>query len=150
MFMIKSNGNLANPLPLLFDDFFNRDLFNSGRSHFSNTHSTIPAVNIKETGSQYEVELAAPGMKKEDFKIQLDGQKLTISSEKSTEEETNEADTYRNREFSYESFSRTFTLAQEVIDTEKIEARYENGLLRLLVPKKESARIKSPKLIEIS
>ena len=149
MFMIKSNGGLTDQLPLLFDDFFNRDLFNSGRSHFSPTHTTIPAVNIRETADQYEVELAAPGMKKEDFKIQLDGQKLTISSEKTTEEDNNSLE-YRNREFSYQSFSRTFTLAQEVIDTEKIEARYENGVLYLTVPKKETAKLKAPRLIQIS
>ena len=82
MTLVKRNGNLLNPLPMIFDDFFNRDLFNWGNSNFSDTNTTIPAVNIKETAENYEVEVAAPGMTKKDFKVELDGNSLTISSEK--------------------------------------------------------------------
>ena len=152
MLTINRTGRLQNPLPLLFDDFFNREVFNNGLMHSSATATTIPAVNIKETSEQYEVELAAPGMQKSDFKIQLDGQKLTISSEKETTHE-NEGENnfqYINREYSYQSFSRTFTLRDEVLDTEKIEAKYENGVLSLLVPKKEHAKQKAPRLINVS
>ena len=83
MTLVKRNGNLLNPLPVLFDDFFNRDLFNWGNSNFSDTNTSIPAVNIKETVENYEVEVAAPGMSKKDFKVELDGNSLTISSERS-------------------------------------------------------------------
>lgn len=150
MTLVKRNGSLLNPLPMLFDDFFNRDLFNWNNLHFSNTNTTIPAVNIKETAENYEVEVAAPGMTKKDFKVELDGNTLTIRSEKSTQREEKDLDRYYQKEFSYQSFQRTFTLQKEVVDIEKIEAKYENGLLHLLIPKKEEAKQKQPKLIQVS
>ncbi len=82
MTLLKRNGNLLNQLPVLFDDFINRDTFNWGLSNFSNSNTTIPAVNIKETNESYQVEVAAPGMLKNDFKVELEGNLLTISSEK--------------------------------------------------------------------
>ena len=82
MSLIKRNGNLFNSFPLLNDDFFTRDLFNWGLSNNSNTGTTIPAVNIKETADSFEVEMAAPGMTKKDFRIELDNNVLTITSEK--------------------------------------------------------------------
>ena len=150
MTLVKRNGNLLNPLPMLFDDFFNRDLFNWNNSNFSGTNTTIPAVNIKETPENYEVEVAAPGMTKNDFKIELDGNTLTISSEKSDEREDKEGENYSRKEFSYQSFQRTFTLPKEVVDIDKIQAKYENGLLHLLIPKKEEEKQKPPRLIQIS
>lgn len=150
MTIVKRNGNLQNHFPTLFDDFLNRDIFNWGLSHFSNSNTTIPAVNIKETADNYEVEVAAPGMKKKDFKVILEGNQLTISSEKTSENETEEAEKYRSREFSYQSFSRTFNLQRDVVDTEKIEAKYEDGVLHLLIPKMEHVKQKQPKLIEIA
>ena len=149
MTLLKRNG-VMNPLPMLFDDFLNRDMFNWKNDNFSETNTTIPAVNIKETSENYEVEVAAPGMTKKDFKVELDGSLLTISSEKSLTEESNEEHRYSRKEFSYQSFSRTFNLQKNVVDIEKIQARYENGLLHLLIPKKEEAKQKPPRLIEIS
>src|SRR3954468_17491246 len=110
MTLLKRNGSLYNPLPMIFDDFFNRDLFNWGNSNFSNTNTTIPAVNIKETAENYEVEVAAPGMTKKDFKVELDGHMLTISSEKSHQREDNNEGRYARKEFSYQSFQRSFNL----------------------------------------
>jgi len=150
MTLVKRNGSLINPLPMLFDDFFNRDVFNWNNVNFSNTNTTIPAVNIKETPEHYEVEVAAPGMTKNDFKVELDGNLLTISSEKSSQNEEREAERYSRREFSYQSFQRSFTLQKEVVDIDKIEAKYENGLLHLLIPKKEEVKQKPPRLIQIS
>jgi len=150
MTIVKRNGNLQNHFPTLFDDFLNRDIFNWGLSNFSDTNTTIPAVNIKETADNYEVEVAAPGMTKKDFKVVLEGNNLTISSERSTEKEQGEDVRYARREFSYQSFSRTFTLQKDVVDTEKIQAKYEDGVLHLLIPKMEHAKQKQPKLIEIS
>lgn len=149
MTLVKTNGNVMNPLPMLFDDFFNRDMFNWKNDNFSDTNTTIPAVNIKETSENYEVEVAAPGMTKKDFKVELDGSVLTISSEKSNTEETKEEERYSRKEFSYQSFSRTFNLHKNVVDIDKIQAKYENGLLHLLIPKKEEAKQKPPRLIEI-
>ena len=149
MTIVKRNGNLQNHFPTLFDDFLDRDIFNWGLSNFSDTNTTIPAVNIKETSDNYEVEVAAPGMTKKDFKVVLDGNTLTISSEKEAKKEQNEDVRYSSREFSYQSFSRTFTLQKDVVDTENIQAKYEDGVLHLLIPKKEQAKQKQPKLIEI-
>lgn len=149
MTIVKRNGNFQNHFPTLFDDFLNRDIFNWGLSNFSDTNTTIPAVNIKETFDNYEVEVAAPGMSKKDFKVLLEGNTLTISSEMTTQKEQNEEVRYCSREFSYQSFSRTFTLQKDVVDTENIQAKYDDGVLHLLIPKKEHAKQKQPKLIEI-
>ena len=134
---------------MLFDDSLKGDLFNWNHSNFSDTDTTIPAVNIKETPDHYTVEVAAPGLKKEDFKIELDGNSLTIRSEKSREEENNE-ERYSRKEFSYQSFQRTFTLHNEVVDMDKIEAKYQNGLLNLVIPKKDEAKPKPARQIEIA
>ena len=109
----------------------------------------MPSVNIRETADNYEVEVAAPGMEKKDFKITLDGNLLTISSSKQQSgEETN--DRYTRREFSYQAFQRSFELPKDVVDEDNINARYENGLLYLSIPKREEAKKKEPKMIEIS
>lgn len=150
MTIVKRNGNLMSHFPTLFDDFLNRDFFNWGLTNYSDTNTTIPAVNIKETADNYVVEVAAPGMTKKDFRVQLDGNLLTISSEKTSEKENKEEVRYTNREFSYQSFSRTFNLQKDVVDTEKIEAKYEDGVLHLMIPKKEQAKQQQPRLIEIA
>ena len=150
MTLLKRNGTLLNPLPVLFDDFLNRDLFNWGNSNFSDTNTTVPAVNIKETAENYEVEVAAPGMTKKDFKVEFDGNNLIISSERSHQKEEREDERYSRKEFSYQSFQRSFNLQKDVVDIEKIQAKYENGLLHLLIPKKEEAKQKPPRLIQIS
>lgn len=134
----------------LFDDFFSKDILNWGQNNNSTTNTTIPLVNIKETNGNFEVEMAAPGMRKNDFKVELDGNVLTITSEKRDENEVKEDERYTRREFSYQSFQRSFQLPKEVVDADKIEAKYDNGVLRLVVPKKEEAKPKPPKMIQIS
>ena len=89
-------------------------------------------------------------MTKKDFKVQLEGNILTISSEKTTEKKEKDDARYTSREFSYQSFSRTFNLQRDVVDAEKIQAKYEDGVLHLLIPKKEHVKQKQPRLIEIS
>ena len=150
MTIVKRNGNQQNTFPALFNDFFTRNMFDWGESNYSNTGTTIPAVNIRETNEAFEVEMAAPGMKKNDFKIELEGNLLTISSETSNQTEEKEGDRYSRREFSYLSFQRSFTLAKDVLDAEKIKAKYEDGVLRLHIPKKEEVKQKPPRLIQIS
>ncbi|WP_294237089.1 Hsp20/alpha crystallin family protein [uncultured Chryseobacterium sp.] len=145
----RNNGSL---LPAgtrtLFDDFFSRELFNWGNTNFSSTLTTVPSVNIKENDNHFEVEVAAPGMQKDDFRITLDGNLLTISSSKKNETEESK-DYYTRREFSYQSFQRSFELAKDVVDEEHIEAKYENGVLKLIIPKTEKAKKQAPRLIEI-
>ena len=150
MTIVKRNGNPQNTFPALFNDFFTRNMFDWGESNYSNTGTTIPAVNIRETNEAFEVEMAAPGMKKNDFKIELEGNILNISSETSNQTEEKEGDRYSRREFSYQSFERSFTLAKDVLDAEKIKAKYEDGVLRLHIPKKEEVKQKPPRLIQIS
>ncbi len=152
MSLIKRNKNLLPSFSRFWDDddFFNRNLTNWGVSNFSDMGSTLPAVNIRETEDAYEVEMAAPGMNKEDFKIELDNNILTISSEKTEEREEDGKEKYSRKEFSYQSFQRSFNLPKEVVDEEKIEAYYKNGVLHLSIPKREEAKQKPPRKIKIA
>ena len=136
--------------PTMFDDFFTRDLWNWNTDNHSSTKTTIPAVNVKESDKNFQVEVAAPGMSKEDFKIELESNLLTISSEKQSEKEVKEEEKYTKKEFSYQSFQRSFQLPKEVIDIENIEAKYENGVLYLLIPKKEEVKQKTSRTIKIA
>jgi HSP20 family protein len=145
----RRNHDGFSDLPLFFNDMFTKDLFNWGLSNFSNTGTTIPAVNVKETADNFEVEMAAPGMKKDDFKIELDGSMLTISSERQNQTEEKDEEKYNRKEFSYQSFYRSFQLPKEVVDADKINARYENGVLYLLIPKREEVKQKPRRTIEI-
>jgi HSP20 family protein len=147
---VKRNGNLLNTLPGLFDDFFAKDLFDWNNANFSMQGTSLPAVNVKETAENFEVEMAAPGMKKEDFKVELNNNVLTISSEKQNEHEEKEGEKYTRKEFNYQSFQRSFTLAKEAVDADNIQAKYDNGVLRLLIPKREEVKQKPSRLINIS
>src|SRR3954469_13973969 len=113
MSIIRKRNDGFSDLPLLFNDFFTKDLFNWGTNNFSNTGTTIPAVNIKETADHFEVEMAGPGMKKDDFKVELAGTLLTISSEREQEREEKGGQQYSRKEFSYQSFQRSFQLPKE-------------------------------------
>jgi HSP20 family protein len=95
------------------------------------------------------VEMAAPGMDKKDFKIEIDGSALTISSEKQNESEEKDGENFNRREFSYQSFYRTFHLPKEVVNADKIEAKYENGILRLEIAKRDEAKQKPARLINV-
>lgn len=139
----------SNQYPSLFDRFFENDLFDWSNRNYSNTNTTLPAVNIKENGENFEVEMAAPGFSKEEFKIELNNDLLTIISEKRVENEIKEGQTFTKREFSYQSFSRSFTLPHTA-DSGKIEAKYENGILRVIIPKKEEAKPLPSRQISIS
>jgi HSP20 family protein len=138
----------SNQYPSLFDRFFDNDMFDWSNRNFSNTNTTLPSVNIKESNDDFEVEVAAPGLTKNDFKIELNHDLLTISSEKEVENETKEGQQFSLREFSYQSFSRSFTLPNTA-DSEKIGAKYDNGILRIIIPKKEEAKPRPARKIEI-
>ncbi len=137
-----------NELPSLFDRFFSNELEGWNRKNFSNTNTTLPAVNVKENTDTYEVEVAAPGFEKSDFNIELNNDILTISSDKQTNNEANDDEKITRQEFSYQSFTRSFTLP-ELVEDEKISAKYENGILSISIPKKEEAKPKPVKQIEI-
>ncbi len=137
-----------NQLPSMFDRFFEGDLFDWSNRNFSPTNTTLPSVNIKENNDEFKVEVAAPGFDKGDFKLELNHDLLTISSEKKVEHETKEGEQFTKREFSYQSFSRSFTLPNTA-DGERIEANYENGILRVSIPKKEEAKPRPARMIEI-
>lgn len=130
-----------------FDNFFENSLGTEFLSNF-NTGITLPAVNIKENSDNFILELAIPGMKKSDFTIDVENKVLSISSEvKRENEETN--DNYTRREFGYSSFKRTFTLPDSV-ESDKVKATYKDGILMVTLPKREEAKQKPPKRIEIS
>ena len=150
MSIIKRNNDPYSGMPTLFNDFFTRDLWNWGLNNNSTTNTTIPAVNVREDNDNFYVEVAAPGMKKEDFNVELDGATLTISSERQNQQEQKEGEKYSRKEFSYQSFQRVFELPAHVVDAEHIQAKYENGLLDLTIPKKEEAKQRPPRTIQIS
>lgn len=142
-------ARFSNQLPSLFDRFFENELFDWSNRNYSDTNTTLPSVNIKENQESFEVEMAAPGFSKADFKIELNHDVLTISSEKKVENELKKDEHCTRREFSYQSFSRSFTLPNSA-DSDKIKANYENGILRINIPKKEEAKPKPPKQISVS
>ena len=139
----------SNQTPSLFDRFFDGEMFDWSHRNFSNTNTTLPSVNIKDNADAFTVELAAPGFVKADFKIELNRNLLTISSDKKVENETKEGEVFTKREFSYQSFTRSFTLPQ-IADGDKIEASYDNGILTVLIPKREEAKPKPARMIEIN
>ena len=129
----------------LLDEIFNRSV-----SDFLGSEGVFnsPSANVIENKDSFVLDLAAPGLKKEDFKITVDNQKLTISAQKeqsSTEEKQGQ---WTRREFNFSSFQRSFSLPN-TIDSDKIEAQYFNGVLSLHIPKKEEAKDKDPRMIEI-
>jgi len=132
--------------PFLSDELFRKEQA-SNACLFENTVGA-PAVNIIENKDGFKLEVAAPGLAKEDFKISIELNKLTISSQKEKNAETTE-DRYVRKEFGSFSFSRSFTLPLTV-DQEKIEATHKDGILTVLIPKKEEAKLKETRSVAIN
>jgi HSP20 family protein len=144
MALIKRTG-----LPSLFSERWLTDLFDTDRffeTDWFRRMQVIPAVNVLEKDKEFEIELAAPGLEKKDFNITVDNGVLTISCEKETEKEDKDKN-YTRREYSYTNFSRSFTLPDNV-NADKVNARYENGILRLTLPKTKESTVK-PKSITV-
>jgi len=139
----------SNQLATNFDRFIENEM-NEVRNRNSTTSSTstFPTVNIKSNPDGYIVEMVAPGFEKEDFKIDFDNNLLTISSEKKEGSELKEDEKFTRKEFSYDSFTRSFTLPNSV-DGEQINASYTNGILGVVIPKKEEAKPKPPRTVEV-
>lgn len=143
MTLVKRKNNLW--FPSMLDEFLKPDWLGG----MENLGVNIPAVNIKETDTQFVLELAAPGKKKEDFHVEVDDNVLTISSETQTEHtEENKEERYTRKEFGFSSFKRSFTLPESVNEYE-IEAGYKDGVLTLTLPKREEALPKPKRMIEI-
>lgn len=136
--------------PSLFDKFFEGNLMDWNSRNFAGVNSTLPAVNVSENENEYKIDVAAPGMEKNDFKLNFDNGRLTISSEKKNEKEEKDGELVTRREFSYQSFQRSFTVPETVVDTEKISAKYNNGILHVILPKREEVKPKPAKEIKIS
>ena len=134
-------------LPNLVDEFFGRDLLSDFFEDVQRGVS-VPAVNISEGKNEFKIEVAAPGLTKDDFDVSVDDNMLTISSEKEQEDEKKEENFVR-REFNYSKFQRSFTLPESA-DAENIKAKHNEGILYVHIPKREEAKQKPPKQIDIS
>jgi HSP20 family protein len=132
--------------PSNLNGFFNKDLFPEFNTPaFS---GSVPAVNVVESKEGFRIEVAAPGLQKSDFTLNLEKNQLTISAQKEQKSEENE-EKYTRREFKYTSFQRTFTLPNSV-DAEKVVANYSEGILSIALPKREEAKEKPARQIEIA
>jgi HSP20 family protein len=154
--IVKSNGLEKrdafenNALPSLsswVDDLFNKSFAKDFVSNF-NSGMTLPAVNVKDNANDYIVEMAIPGLKKSDFNIDLDNKVLSVSAETSSQIEEEQSN-YSRREFGYSSFKRTFNLP-DTVEQDKITANYTDGILNILLPKRDEAKKKPAKSIKVS
>jgi HSP20 family protein len=134
------NANTLNGLPAIFNEIFNE------AAHTPN--KTAPAANIIEDEASFKIELAIPGFKKEDLKIEVRENTLKVWAEKEENKEE-KTETYLRKEFGFETFSRSFRLPKTV-ETDAIAANYDHGVLTLSIPKKEEAKPKEPKLISVN
>lgn len=141
MNLIKYNSK---GLENFIDNFFNRNIGDFLGSDFAISH---PSVNVVETEDNFRLELAAPGLEKEDFRVNIEKDYLKVSVEKKQESEVKE-DKYTRREFNYTTFKRSFQLP-DTVDTSEIGANYENGVLKITLPKKEEAKAPAARVIEI-
>jgi HSP20 family protein len=149
--LVKSNGTMFPAIPSLFDDLFTRGWLDSSLSNWRESGATLPAVNVMETNGDFRIEVAAPGMKRSDFKVELDNNILTISSQREDRnEEKDQNGNYTRREFSYQSFQRSFSLPENKVLGDKITARYVDGILHVIVPKAEDAKVKPAKQIAVA
>jgi HSP20 family protein len=135
----------------LFDEFLTKDFLNLSNEGVG-SRAVNPAVNIKETEKDFQLEVSAAGMNKEDFKLELDNNMLTVSAERKNEGNTNdEKGKYTRREFSYSSFSRSFTLPDNKVNEEAVNASYADGILHITLPKMEDEPIpEKKKLISVA
>ena len=132
-------------LPSLLDEFFGNEPTNFFKA---SSEYTMPSVNIAENKNEFKIDFAVPGLKKENFKIDVKNDVLKISSEKKETKEEKDEKVVRN-EFLYSSFKRTFILSDS-INSDKIEASYKDGILQVLIPKNEEAKEKPLRTIKIS
>lgn len=149
MKLIKTNNGFTPSYNSILDHFFTDDFLNwPATAKSRNNWGNLPATNIYEDENGYNVDLAVPGMKRDDFKIELKDDTLTISSQRK-DEKVESKDKYTRKEFNYSSFTRSFKLPENIIDGNSISAKYEAGVLKLSIPKKEEAKPQPTRMIEI-
>jgi HSP20 family protein len=146
MSLTKTNKNRS-LFPSLMSDFFDTDQFLTPRWFRGDLENTLPAVNITENGKAFHIELAAPGFNKGDFKVNIEENILTITAEKE-EEKKEENERFTRKEFSFNSFSRSFTLPNTV-NADQVDAKYTDGILKLSIPKKVEAKELPKKEIKV-
>lgn len=150
--LVKSNGGF----PTLFSDWLNPALLTSDFMDFDSEAPfqalrlgiNVPSANVAETPKEYMIDLAAPGLERKDFKVEINNHTLTVSSEKK-EEQKEEKNGYSRKEFSYSSFSRSFSLPENVKEG-SIDAKYQDGILKITIPKKEVTVTKPAREIAVS
>ena len=150
MTLARLSDNVFPSVPSLFNRFFDGDLMDWSNTNFAGTNSTLPAVNVLENDDEYRIEVAAPGMKKENFNINYENGRLTISSELKEEKKEGKKDNFTRREYLYQSFQRSFTVPEERVKSEKIQASYMDGILSITLPKRDEIKPKPAREIKIS
>lgn len=148
MTLVRRFNNQVPDIANIFDDFFGGDFF--GAPVRQGRKTSTPAVNVMENEDEYVIEVAAPGMKKDDFKVEVNNGVLSISAEmKEKDEQKDEEKGYTRREFCYSSFNRSFAIPKNEVDEGKIDASYKDGLLKIKLQKREEVKPKPARMIEI-
>lgn len=146
MTIVRRFNNQMPDISNIFDDFFGGDFYNAPAA---TGNRSVPAVNVRETKDEYEIEVAAPGLEKKDFKVEVNNNVLTISCEKEESREEKEKG-FTRREFSYTGFRRSFAIPRNEVDDSKIDAAYKDGILKLTLHKREEVKPKPSRMIEIN
>lgn len=150
MTLARLSNNEFPSLPSFVNRFFEGDLMDWSSSNFAGTNSTLPAVNVSENENEFLIHVAAPGMNKDAFKVNFENGRLTISSEIKDEKSEGNGNRYTRREYRYQSFQRSFTVPENIVDGEKIQAKYKDGILNITLPKREEVKPKPAREIKIS
>lgn len=149
MTLARLSNRMLPSFPSWIDRFFEGDLMDFNNSNYAGINSTLPAVNVKENDNEFLIEVAAPGMKRDDFKVNFDNGRLIISSETKNEDKQ-ENEKMTRCEFSYSSFQRSFSVPENTVDADKISAKYTDGILHISLPKREEVKPKPAREIKIS
>ena len=150
MTLAKFSNNWFPSMPSLFERFFEGDMMDWNTNNFAGKNSTLPAVNVKETDNDFNIEVAAPGMQKDDFKISYENGRLSISAETKSASTEGEGEKLTRHEFNYSSFQRSFAVSETAVETDKIAANYKDGILAITLPKREEVKPKPAKQIAIN
>ncbi len=145
MALMRHFNNQLPTISNVFDDFFGGDIFSTP---VFNGKRSVPSVNVKETEDEYNIEVAAPGLNKDDFKVEVHNNVLNISYEKENKHEDKQ-EGYTRQEFCYSNFRRSFAIPRNEVDESKIDASYKDGILKITLHKREEVKPKPARMIEI-
>ena len=150
MTIARLSDNLYPSFPSFLNRFFEGDMMDWNRSNFAGTNSTLPAVNIRENNNEFMIDVAVPGMKKDQINVDYENGRLTIASEVKEEKVKGSEDSFSRKEFSYSSFQRSFSIPENTVDGEKIKASYNEGILHIILPKRDEIKPKPARQIKIN